>query len=164
MKKWVLEEGFENRIKGRGFLIWGWSPQVLVLSHPSIGAFLTHCGWNSVMEGTSAGVPIITCPLFAEQFLNEKLIVDVLGIGVSVGVEAAVTWGLEENSGLVMKKENVKKAIEMVMDKGEEAEKRRKKATEIGEMAKRTTEKGGSSYINMEMLIQYVKQQYLRKV
>ncbi|KAA8516601.1 hypothetical protein F0562_016893 [Nyssa sinensis] len=112
LEKWILEERFEERNKGRCLLIQGWAPQILILSHPSIGALLTHCGWNSTLEGVCAGVPILTCPLFAEQFINEKLVVEVMGIGVSVGVEAAVAWGLEEKSGMVMKRENVKKAID----------------------------------------------------
>ncbi|KAL5740901.1 hypothetical protein ACOSQ2_030081 [Xanthoceras sorbifolium] len=159
LEKWILQEGFEERTKGRGLVIWGWSPQVLILSHPSIGGFLTHCGWNSTLEGLSAGVPLVTCPLFAEQFINEKLVVEVLGIGASVGVEAAVTWGLEDKFGLLMKREQVKEAIEKVMDKGEEGEERRKRARELGEMAKCAVEQGGSSYLNMEKLIQYVLQQ-----
>ncbi|EXB75921.1 UDP-glycosyltransferase 73C3 [Morus notabilis] len=160
LEKWISEEGFEERTMGRGLVIRGWAPQLLILSHPAIGGFLTHCGWNSTLEGAGAGVPLVTCPLFAEQFFNEKLVVEVMAIGVSVGVEAAVTWGLEEEAGLVMKSEDVKKAIDKVMDKGDEAEARRKKAREIGEMAKRAIEEGGSSYLNMELLIQYVKQQY----
>lgn len=159
LEKWILEEGFEDRTNGRGLVIHGWAPQLLILSHPAIGGFLTHCGWNSTLEGIGAGVPLLTCPLFAEQFFNEILVVEVLGTGVSVGVQAAVTWGLEDKSGLVMKRENVKEAIAKLMDKGEEAEERRKKARELGEMAKRAIEEGGSSYHNMEMLIQYVKAQ-----
>ncbi|EEF42856.1 UDP-glucosyltransferase, putative [Ricinus communis] len=157
LEKWVIEEDFENRTKDRGLIIRGWSPQVLILSHQAIGGFLTHCGWNSTLEGISAGVPIVACPLFAEQFYNEKLVVEVLRIGVSVGVEAAVTWGLEDKFGLVMKRDQVKNAIEKVVDKGKEGEERRKRARELGDMANRAIEKGGSSYINMEMLIQYVK-------
>lgn len=159
LEKWISEEGFEDRTNGRGLVIHGWAPQLLILSHPAIGGFLTHCGWNSTLEGVGAGVPLVTCPLFAEQFFNEKLVVEVMGIGVSVGVEAAVTWGLEEKAGLVMKNEDVKKAIDKVMDKGEEAEERRKRARELEKIAKRAIEEGGSSYLNMEMLIQYVKQQ-----
>ncbi|KAL1815908.1 hypothetical protein ACET3Z_018482 [Daucus carota] len=155
LEKWIEEENFEERTKGRGFLLRGWAPQLLILSHSSIGGFLTHCGWNSTLEGVSAGKPIIACPLFAEQFINEKLVVQVLGTGVSVGVEAAVTWGMEDKFGLVMKREDVKNAIEIVMDKvgGQE---RRKKARELGEMAKMAIEEGGSSYFNMKSLLQFV--------
>ncbi|POO01807.1 UDP-glucuronosyl/UDP-glucosyltransferase [Trema orientale] len=157
LEKWISEERFEDRTNGRGLVINGWAPQLLILSHPAIGGFLTHCGWNSTLEGIGAGVPLLTCPLFAEQFFNEKLVVEVLKTGVSVGVEAAVTWGLEDKAGLVMKRDDVKKAIDEVMNKGEEAEERRKKARELGEMAKRAVEEGGSSHHNMEMLIQYVR-------
>lgn len=57
-----------------------------------------------------------------------------------------------------MKREQVKKAIEIVRDKEKEGEERRKRARELGEMAKRTIDEGGSSYLDMEMLIQYVSE------
>lgn len=59
-EKWVLDEKFEEGIKGRGLLIRGWAPQVLILSHQAIGVFLTHCGWNSTLEGFCAGVRMLT--------------------------------------------------------------------------------------------------------
>ena len=114
-KKWISEEGFEERTKGRGLIIRGWAPQVLILSHPSIGGFLTHCGWNSTLEGISAGVPMITWPLFADQFLNEKLVTQVLKIGVSVGMEVPMKFGEEEKTGVLVKKEDIKRAICIVM-------------------------------------------------
>lgn len=163
LERRILQQGFEERIEGRGLVIRGWAPQVLILCHPSVGGFLTHCGWNSTLEGVCAGVPMITCPLFAEQFINEKLVVQVLGIGESVGVEAAVTWGLEDKFGLLMKKDQVKEAIEKVMDKGEEGEERRQRARELGEMAKCAVEQGGSSYLNIEKLIQFVLQQTISR-
>nr|WIW42678.1 UDP-glycosyltransferase [Nicotiana tabacum] len=82
-RKWLNEENFEERVKEHGILIHGWAPQVLILSHPSVGGFLTHCGWNSSIEGISAGVPMITWSLFAEQFCNERLITNVLKTGVN---------------------------------------------------------------------------------
>lgn len=54
---------FEKRIKGKGVVIKGWVPQVEVLGHVSVGWFLTHCGWNSVLEGITAGVGMLTWPM-----------------------------------------------------------------------------------------------------
>jgi UDP:flavonoid glycosyltransferase YjiC (YdhE family) len=110
MEKWLLGDGFEERVKGRGLLIRGWASQVLILSHPAIGGFLTHCGWNLTLERICGGIPMITMPLFDERFFNEKLIVQVLEIGVRVGVEvdAVMHWGEEEKFGVLMKRENVK--------------------------------------------------------
>jgi UDP-glucosyl transferase 73C len=159
LEKWISEERFEERNKGRGLIIRGWAPQVLILSHPSIGGFLTHCGWNSTLEGISAGVPLITWPLFADQFLNEKLVTQVLRIGVSVGVEFPMKFGEEEKLGVLVKKEDIKEAICMVMNKGEESNERRERASKLSEMANRAVEKGGSSYLNMNLLVQDIMQQ-----
>nr|POE85996.1 udp-glycosyltransferase 73c2 [Quercus suber] len=162
LEKWILEEKFEDRIRGRGLLIRGWAPQLLILSHPAIGGFLTHCGWNSTLEGICAGLPMITWPLFAEQFYNEKLIVQVLKIGVSLGAEFAVPWAEEEKFGVALKREEFKRAINQLVEEGEAAQERRKRARELGEMAKTAIE--GSSYLNMKLLIQDVMQQVVGKL
>ncbi|XWS57355.1 hypothetical protein CRYUN_Cryun09bG0167400 [Craigia yunnanensis] len=158
IEEWILEDGFEERTKGRGLVIRGWAPQVLILSHPAIGAFLTHCGWNSTVEGISAGVPLVTWPLFADQFANEKLAVQILKIGVKVGVEEPLRWTEEEKIGVLVKKEDVKKAIERLMDVGEEGEERRRRAKKLGEMANKAVEMGGSSHLNITKLIQDIMQ------
>lgn len=149
VEKWLDDEKFEERVEGRGLIIRGWAPQVLILSHPSIGGFLTHCGWNSTLEGVCAGVPMITWPMFAEQFYNEKFIVHVLKIGVRVGVE-------EDKTNEFVKWDQVKKCIELLMDEEEEGKERRKRAQNLGEMAKEALEEGGSSYMNISLLIQDV--------
>ncbi|PWA60484.1 UDP-glucuronosyl/UDP-glucosyltransferase [Artemisia annua] len=158
VEKWLLESQFEDRVKDRGLIIRDWAPQVLILSHPSVGGFLTHCGWNSVLESVSAGVPMITWPMFAEQFLNEKLVVQVLGVGVGVGARVVVHWGEEEKFGVTVKSEDVKDAIEKVMDIGIEGNERRKKAKVLGRVAKKATEEGGSSHCNLTLLIQDLRE------
>ncbi|XP_058077459.1 UDP-glycosyltransferase 73C3-like [Magnolia sinica] len=154
IEEW-LSEGFEERTKERGLIIRGWAPQILILSHPAIGGFLTHCGWNSTLESISAGVPMLTWPLFGEQFLNEKLLVQVLRIGVDLGVFlGAIKWERDENVDVFVKMETVKNGVERLMDEGDEGEERRKRAKEFGEKARRAMEEGGSSYINMTLLIE----------
>ncbi|KAL4592102.1 hypothetical protein LXL04_005086 [Taraxacum kok-saghyz] len=159
IEKWIDEEGFEERTKERGLLIRGWAPQLVILSHPAIGGFLTHCGWNSTLEGVCGGVPMVTWPQFQEQFLNEKLIVQVLRIGVSVGAQNAVNLGEEEKSGVGVKREDLRKAVEMVMEDGEEGEERRKRAKELSKMANEAIEEGGSSYRNITQLMEDIRHQ-----
>ncbi|KAL5167474.1 UDP-glycosyltransferase 73C3 [Glycine soja] len=139
MEKWLLEDGFEERVKGRGLLIKGWVPQVLILSHRAIGAFMTHCGWNSTLEGICAGVPLVTFPLFAEQFINEKL-VQVVKIGVSVGAESVVHLGEEDKSRVQVTRENVLDSIEKVMGDGQEKEEIRERARKYADMARKAIE------------------------
>ncbi|KAJ4723643.1 Glycosyltransferase [Melia azedarach] len=154
LQKWVIEDGFEERIKGRGFLIWGWAPQVLILSHPSVGGFLTHCGWNSTVEGISAGLPLLTWPLFGDQFVNEKFIVQILKVGVRVGVEKPTRWLEEKSVGVLVKRDNVKNAVGRLMDGGKEGEERRERARELGKMAKLAVQEGGSSHRNITLLLE----------
>ncbi|KAK7396612.1 hypothetical protein VNO78_17739 [Psophocarpus tetragonolobus] len=157
MKKWIKESGFEERNKGVGVLLREWAPQVLILSHPSIGGFLTHCGWNSTLEAISAGVPMLTWPLFGDQFFNERFIVQILRIGVGVGVESPVKWGDEHKVGVLVKKEDVVRAIHKLMDEGSEREERRRRAQELAEMANKAVQ-GGSSHFNVTHLIQHIMQ------
>lgn len=111
-------------------------------------------GWNSTrVEGICAGVPMITWPLFAEQFFNEKLIVQVhLQIGVRVGGEVVMHWGNEEKFGVLVNRENVEEAIEKIMGEGKDVEERREVKT-FAEMAKKAMEEGGSSYFNISLLL-----------
>ncbi|GMP84815.1 hypothetical protein CsSME_00038190 [Camellia sinensis var. sinensis] len=126
--RWVEEDGFEERTKGRGLVIRGWAPQVLVLSHRAVGAFLTHCGWNSTLEGVCAGVPMITWPMFKEQFLNEKLVVRVLETGVSVGAQGGGNIFGDDECGELVEREAVREAVERVMGERIEGEERRRRA------------------------------------
>ncbi|KAI7747221.1 hypothetical protein M8C21_008475, partial [Ambrosia artemisiifolia] len=109
---------------------------------------------RAVMEGVSAGVPMITWPQFAEQFMNEKLIVHVLGIGAGVGAPGVVHWGEEDRFGVTVKSEQIKTAIEKVMDPGSKGNERRKKAKALGMAANKAIEAGGSSHHNLTLLIQ----------
>ncbi|KAK1403364.1 Glycosyltransferase [Heracleum sosnowskyi] len=154
--KWFLEEGYEERVEGKGLIIMGWAPQVLILSHQAIGGFLTHCGWNSTLEGICAGVQLLTWPMFAEQFVNEEMVVKILKIGVKVGVELPIVFGEEEKVGVVAKKEDITRAIEILMNEDEEGEDRRKRARKLSTMAKKAMEEGGSSHLNMTLLVQAI--------
>ncbi|CAI0403019.1 unnamed protein product, partial [Linum tenue] len=58
----------------QGLIIEGWAPQLLILGHTAVGGFVTHYGWNSVVEAIATEVPMVTWPLGTEQFFNKKLV------------------------------------------------------------------------------------------
>ncbi|KVH99304.1 UDP-glucuronosyl/UDP-glucosyltransferase [Cynara cardunculus var. scolymus] len=80
----LIPSGFESRVAGRGFIVKGWAPQLAILRHKAVGSFVTHCGWNSILEAVAAGVMMLTWPMGADQYANAKLLVDQLGIGKRV--------------------------------------------------------------------------------
>lgn len=152
-----LPEGFEERIRERniGYLIKGWAPQVLILDHPSIAGFMNHCGWSSVLEAVTAGVALITWPLFAEHFYNEKLIVDVLKIGIEVGSEY---WNEGFNiTTPTVRKEKIEEAVCRFMSGSGEAEEMRGRAKELKKKGNMAVEEGGSSYEDLMDLISELK-------
>nr|XP_009398946.1 PREDICTED: UDP-glycosyltransferase 86A2-like [Musa acuminata subsp. malaccensis] len=79
-----LPEGFIDACKGRGMVV-PWCRQKQVLQHPAVGGFLTHCGWNSILESMWCGVPMLCFPLFSDQPTNRKMVVEDLRIGIDVG-------------------------------------------------------------------------------
>ncbi|KAI3474626.1 hypothetical protein Pfo_029808 [Paulownia fortunei] len=79
----VLPAGFEDEIKDRGLVI-PWCNQIMVLSNPAVGGFLTYNGWNSTVESMWCGVPMICYPITYDQVTNRKLVVDDWKIGISL--------------------------------------------------------------------------------
>jgi len=110
----LLPEGFLERTKRQGLVVRSWAPQVEVLRHRATGAFVTHCGWNSTLEGITAGLPLLCWPLYAEQRLNRVLIVEEMELGVALRgydeevvkaeeVEAKVRWVMESEGGRALR-------------------------------------------------------------
>lgn len=147
LSEWLPEE--ERRSK-KGLILTGWAPQVLILNHNSIGGFMSHCGWNSCLESITAGVPMVTWPLFGDQFFNMKFIVDVVKVGVEVG-DMVCSEIAEERR--VMTRWQIEKAIRRVMDGGDEAVAMRKRVSTLRSLSLKAVEEGGSSFNNTRRLI-----------
>ncbi|KAJ3679978.1 hypothetical protein LUZ60_016256 [Juncus effusus] len=140
-----LPEGFEERMnqENKGLLVHGWAPQLKILSHKSAGAFLSHCGWNSVLESLANGVPMIGWPLMADQYYNSKMLVEEWGVCVEVA------RGNMGNS--TVDNEKIKEVIETVMGENEKGKEMKKKALEIKDIMKRAwEEQDGSSTKGLE--------------
>ncbi|XP_010927262.1 7-deoxyloganetin glucosyltransferase [Elaeis guineensis] len=134
--KLILPQDFLRETKER-CLVASWCPQEEVLLHPSVGAFLTHCGWNSILETICGGVPILCYPAFAEQTTNCYF--------------ACKKWGTGMEIGGDVKRDEVEGVIKEVMD-GAKGKDKRKKAGKLKEMAEKAVKEDGTSYSNMNAL------------
>ncbi|XXG67927.1 hypothetical protein AAC387_Pa06g1156 [Persea americana] len=121
-----LPEGFEEGVAERkqGLVVKKWAPQLEILSHESTGAFLSQCGWNSVLESLSRGVPMIGWPMAAEQFYTAKMMEEEMGVCVEMG------RGVEEMVG----REKVEEVIEVVMGETEKGREMKRMATRAREI------------------------------
>ncbi|XP_057442540.1 zeatin O-glucosyltransferase-like [Lotus japonicus] len=133
VKEHGLPNGFEKRVEGMGLVVRDWAPQLEILSHPSTGGFMSHCGWNSCLESMSMGVPIAAWPMHSDQPRNSVLIAEVVKVGLLLKdwaqrdelvttsvIENAVRRLMETKEGDEMRERamNLKKSIHKSMDEG----------------------------------------------
>ncbi|BFG33485.1 hypothetical protein CerSpe_197590 [Prunus speciosa] len=123
-----LPEGFVQRIKtqNKGLIVEQWAPQIEILSHKATSAFLSQCGWNSVMESLIHGVPLIGWPMATEQFFTAKYLVEQLGVCVEVA----------RGSSCEVRHEDIVAKMELVMNETEKGNQMRRKACEAKEIFK----------------------------
>ncbi|KAM7512439.1 hypothetical protein LguiB_011314 [Lonicera macranthoides] len=140
-----LGEGFEDRVRERGLVVREWVDQREILGHKSVQGFLSHCGWNSVLESVCARVPILAWPMMAEQHLNARFVVELISIGLQVETIDGSVRGFVKSEGL-------EKTVRELME-GEMGKEARKKVKEVGEVAIKAVEEGGSSWQTLNELI-----------
>ncbi|XP_058093418.1 phloretin 4'-O-glucosyltransferase-like [Magnolia sinica] len=126
-------------------LVVPWCSQVEVLSHPSVGCFVSHCGWNSTSESLAVGVPMVGVPQWTDQPANTKMVESVWKTGV---------WAKVNRDG-VLEGEELKRCLDMVMG-GEEGEEMRKNAVRWRDLAREAAAKGGSSDRNLRAFVEEI--------
>ncbi|EYU19602.1 hypothetical protein ABFS82_06G104900 [Erythranthe guttata] len=141
----LLPEGFLERTKDKGILWKGYAPQMEVLSHESVGGFVTHCGQGSLLEAVWFGVPMIGWPLYAEQRVNRVFMVE----------EMKVALPLEEAEDGFVTAAELEKRVRELMDSKTGTEVRRR-VTEMKHSAAAAVAKGGSTVVAMEKFIEAV--------
>ncbi|XP_034925654.1 UDP-glycosyltransferase 88B1 [Populus alba] len=139
----LLPEGFLERTKDRGFLVNSWAPQGEILNHGSVGGFVTHCGWNSLLEALCAGVPMVAWPLYAEQRMNRIFMVEEMKV--------ALACREAEDDQFVNAAELEERVIELMNSKKGEAV--RERVLKLREDAVEAKSDGGSSCIAMAKLV-----------
>ncbi|WOL17666.1 UDP-glycosyltransferase 83A1-like [Canna indica] len=130
--------GFRERIGSRGRMV-SWAPQQKVLAHPAVACFVSHCGWNSTLEGVRNGVPFLCWPYFTDQFLNQSYICDVWRIGLKL---------VPDEDGIVSKEQIKSKVEELFLDEGMKA-----RALVLKDFAYASVRKGGTSFENVKSFV-----------
>ncbi|KAF0899740.1 hypothetical protein E2562_024067 [Oryza meyeriana var. granulata] len=141
----LLPGGFLERTKGKGMVWPTWAPQKDILAHPTVGGFVTHCGWNSVLESLWYGVPMAPWPLYAEQHLNAFELVAAMGVAVPLKVDT--------KRGNFVEAAELERAVRSLMGGGtEEGRKAREKAAEMKAVCRKAVADGGSSQAALQRL------------
>ncbi|KAK7266560.1 hypothetical protein RIF29_19208 [Crotalaria pallida] len=149
---WVVREDynrsykmvFPNEFQGSHGKIVGWAPQLKVLSHPAIACFVSHCGWNSIIEGLSNGIPFLCWPYFSDQFYDKTLICDELKVGLG--------FDSDEN-GLVSRQEIKLKVDQLLND-----ENIRSRSLQVKEKLVSNLAEGGRSSKNLKRFVDWLKE------
>lgn len=142
----LLPANFMEETKGRGLVV-NWCVQLEVLSHPSVGIFMSHCGWNSTLEALSLGVPVLALGVWTDQTTNSKFVADVWKAGVRMIKGEDGTVGRDE----------IERCMRMAVDKTSKAgEELRKNAVKWKELAKTAMSEGGSSDTKLNEFVQDV--------
>uniref|UniRef100_A0A7C9CMD7 Uncharacterized protein n=1 Tax=Opuntia streptacantha TaxID=393608 RepID=A0A7C9CMD7_OPUST len=139
---------FEGGCGEKGMVV-PWCDQSRVLSHGSVGGFLSHCGWNSVIESIFAGVPMITFPLFIDQKPNSKLVVEDWGVGRRGKSKAEVFV-----RGSVVGRDRIAQIVRMFMDlESDDRKNLEGRCREVREMVRAAVLKGGSAQVGFDAFL-----------
>ncbi|TYH26857.1 hypothetical protein ES288_A02G022700v1 [Gossypium darwinii] len=125
-----------------------WCSQVEVLSHPSLGCFVTHCGWNSTLESMVAGVPVVAFPQWTDQGTTAKLIEDVWGNGVRVSA----------NEEGIVERDEIVRCLDLVMGDDEKGMEVKKNVEKWEGLAREASMEGGSMDMNLKAFVDDVAQ------
>ncbi|XP_010533269.1 PREDICTED: UDP-glycosyltransferase 71B2-like [Tarenaya hassleriana] len=136
----ILPEGFLDRTSAIGKII-GWAPQTEVLANPAIGGFVSHCGWNSILESLWFGVPTATWPLYAEQQFNAFEMVEELRLAVEIRMSFRGDFMAAEAD--VMTAEEIERGIRCLMAQDSDV---RRKVKEVSDRCHVAIMDGGSSH------------------
>ncbi|CAK9139692.1 unnamed protein product [Ilex paraguariensis] len=123
-----------------------WCSQLEVLSHPSMGCFVTHCGWNSTLESLVTGVPVVAFPRWSDQMTNARMIEEVWKTGVRV----------KPNGEEPVKGDELRQCIEMVMGGGERGEEMTRNAKRWKDLAREEMKEDGSSNKNLKAFVEEI--------
>ncbi|KAH7842946.1 hypothetical protein Vadar_010950 [Vaccinium darrowii] len=147
VKRDPLPEGYVERVKEFGMVVNDWAPQVDILGHPSTGGFMSHCGWNSLLESLTVGVPILAWPMHSDQPRNAFHVTNILKVGLAVN-----TWEQREQ---IVTSSTITRVVKRLMT-SKEGEEIRRRAEEMGVALRQAVEEGGVSRLELDSFIAHI--------
>ncbi|XP_074378195.1 UDP-glucose flavonoid 3-O-glucosyltransferase 6-like [Apium graveolens] len=121
-----------------------------ILSHPAVGGFVSHSGWNSTIESVWCGVTMATWPMYAEQQINALQLVKILKIANEIKMDYMKDNYVSSEPSVLVK---IERGIRCLMDGKSEMINKMK---EMKNYCREATIKGGSSYTSLGKLIEAI--------
>ncbi|CAN0891780.1 Anthocyanidin 5,3-O-glucosyltransferase [Linum grandiflorum] len=144
-----MAKGLEK--SGARFLWVVRDPESEVLSHGSVGGFVTHCGWNSILESLCVGVPMIGWPLYAEQKMTKHSLVHEIGVVLELKMD-------EPRDGVTVSADELANRVVELMTDSERGKAVRDRVTAMKEAAAAAMSVNGSSHVAVTKLVESFKQ------
>ncbi|CDY24026.1 BnaC03g16650D [Brassica napus] len=141
---WVARGGeskLNKAFEGSSGVVVSWCDQLRVLCHVAVGGFWTHCGFNSTLEGMYSGVPMLAFPLFWDQILNGKMIVEDWRVGIRIE--------RRKKAEVLIGRDEVKEVVKRLMDReSEDGKEIRRRACDLSEICRGAVEEMGQGKIS----------------
>ncbi|GLJ04836.1 hypothetical protein SUGI_0004540 [Cryptomeria japonica] len=116
------------------------------MSHSSVGAFMSHCGWNSTLDALYSGVPMLTAEVWMDQLTNAKCVADIWKTGCR----------MKKGEDGVVPMQEIERCVRSAMEDGREFAEVRKNSLKWKDMMPDGVFDASLSHLTQELVAMHI--------